>query len=105
MPALSEHMNVYTTAIAVLEAKGFYIWYNRKQDSFCAQRDGWDFWADNPISLLGLVAIFEYKNPSEFTHRWWETTGSIRYPDVPETAPEYTAVYDKPRCESEDKWG
>jgi len=93
MPALSEHVNVYTTAIAVLENKGFSIWYDRKQDAYCAQRDGWDFWADNPVSLLGLAAIFEYKNPSEYTSRWWETEGTIRYPNVPEDAPEYTPVY------------
>lgn len=93
MPALSEHVNVYTTAIAVLEQKGFSIWYDRKNDTFCAQRDGWDFWADNPVSLLGLIAIFEYKNPSDYTSRWWETQGSIRYPNVPETPPEYTPAY------------
>ncbi|GGN44054.1 hypothetical protein FHR83_008008 [Actinoplanes campanulatus] len=93
MPALSEHMNVYTTAIAVLENKGFSIWYDRERDTFCAERDGWDFWADNPISLLGLAAIFEYKKPSEYTNRWWETEGGIRYPNVPETAPEYTPAY------------
>ena len=92
MPALSEHVNVYTTAIAVLEQKGFSIWYDKRRDSFCAQRDGWDFWADNPVSLLGLAAIFEHQNPSEYTSRWWETEGSMRYPDLPETAPEYIPV-------------
>jgi hypothetical protein len=101
MPALSEHVNVYTTAIAVLEHKGFSIWYDRKHDTFCAQRGGWDFWADNPVSLLGLAAIFEYKNPSDYTSRWWETEGSIRYPNVPETAPEYTPVYGGFRDEDE----
>jgi hypothetical protein len=93
VPALSEHVNVYTTAIAVLENKGFSVWYNRKQDAYCAQRDGWDFWADNPVSLLGLAAIFEFKKPIEFASRWWETEGTIRYPHVPEIAPEYTPVY------------
>ncbi|BCJ47460.1 hypothetical protein GCM10010168_18180 [Actinoplanes ianthinogenes] len=99
MPALSEHLNVFTTAIAVLENKGFSVWYDREKDTFCAERDGWDFWAYSPISLLGLVAIFEFKDPSEFAVRWWETEGSIRYPDVPETAPEYTPIYHRPRPE------
>lgn len=76
MPALSEHVNVYTTAIAVLEHKGFSVWYDRKQDAYCAQRDGWDFWAENPVSLLGLAAIFEYKKPSEYTSR----CGRLRVP-------------------------
>jgi hypothetical protein len=101
VPALSEHVNVYTTAIAVLERKGFSIWYDRERDTFCAQRGGWDFWADNPVSLLGLAAIFEYKNPSEYTIRWWETEGSIRYPNVPETAPEYTPAYGRVGAENE----
>ena len=101
MPALSEHVNVYTTAIAVLERKGFSVWYEREQDTFFAQRDGWDFAADNPVSLLGLVTIFEYKNPSEYTSRWWEIEGSIRYPDVPETAPAYIPAYGRARNEDE----
>ncbi|WP_430792012.1 hypothetical protein [Actinoplanes sp. G11-F43] len=97
MPTLSEHVNVYTTAIAVLEQKGFSVWYDRGRDTFCAQRDGWDFWADNPISLLGLVAVFEHKNPTEFVSNWWVTEGSVRYPDVPETAPDYIPVRAGPR--------
>lgn len=84
MPALSEHVNVYTTALAVLEHKGFTIWYDRERDTFRAERDGWEFWADNPISLLGLTTIFEHRNPTEYTDRWWETEGTIRYPHVPE---------------------
>lgn len=70
MAALSEHINVYTTAIAVLEDKR-------------------------------LVAIFEYKNPSEYISSWWETEGSIRYPNVPDNAPEYTPVYARFRHQSE----
>lgn len=101
MAALSEHINVYTTAIAVLEDKRFSIWHDRETDTFCAQRDGWDFRADNPVSLLGLVAIFEYKNPSEYISSWWETEGSIRYPNVPDNAPEYTPVYARFRHQSE----
>lgn len=60
-------------AITVLENKRFSIWYDR----------------------------FEYKNPGEYISSWWETEGSIRYPNVPDNAPEYTPVYARFRHQSE----
>lgn len=67
MAALGEHSNVYSTALDLLRLKGFTVWYEEGSSSFWCQREGWDFCSDSPCGLLGLVAIFEHKNPSKYT--------------------------------------
>lgn len=62
MPALSEYTNVYNTALNILDKKGFSTWYDDEIDMFCAEKDGWDFMAESPCALLGVVSIYEYKN-------------------------------------------
>ena len=84
MPALSEYVNVYNSALKVLEDKGFQVWMNKKTDMFCAARDGWDFMAENPISLLGLVAIFEHHSPDTYKEYWWKSHGSLDYESLPD---------------------
>ena len=96
MPALSEYANVYDTALAVLEQKGYLVWKNEKVDMFCAQRQGWDFIADNPVSLLGLVAIYEHKNPEAYVEYWWKTEPAQGLLSLPTTAPEYVPVWQQP---------
>jgi hypothetical protein len=96
MPALSEYANVFDTALAVLEQKGFSVWRDEKTDMFCAQRKGWDFMADNPISLLGLVAIYEHKNPEAYVEYWWKTEPAQSSQSIPTTAPEYVPVWHRP---------
>lgn len=95
MPALGEYANVYDTAIAVLEQKGFAVWHNETAEMFCAQRDGWDFTADSPISLLGLVAIYEHKDPPTYTEYWWKTQPERRSTDLPTTPPDYVPVWER----------
>jgi hypothetical protein len=92
MPALSEYANVYDTALAVLEQKGFSVWKNEKTDLFYAQREGWDFVAENPISLLGLVAIYEHKKPEAYCEYWWKTASAQGSQSLPTIAPEYVSV-------------
>ena len=70
MPALSEHSNVYNTALVILRQKGFQLWQD-EHEQYWAERDGWDFCAESPTSLLGLVAIFEHSAPKEPTEYWW----------------------------------
>ena len=35
----------------------------KKEKILCRKKDGWDFVANSPCALLGLIAIYEYKNP------------------------------------------
>lgn len=89
MPALTDYANVSATAVAVLRAKGFQVWFDDETKSCCAERDGWDFFSDNPVGLLGLVAIFEHVKPIEFSEYWWRLSRNV---DVPTQPLPYTSV-------------
>ena len=95
MPALSEYANVFDTAVAVLERKGYQVWVSPRTDLVWAQRDGWDFAAETPIALLGLVAIYEHTRPAGYTEYWWRTEPERRYADLPTTPPDYHPVTDR----------
>ncbi|MFO0550973.1 MAG: hypothetical protein U0271_21460 [Polyangiaceae bacterium] len=97
MPALSEYSNVYNTALLVLRAKGFQLWYDEKQARYWAEKDGWDFSADSPCALLGLVAILEFTAPSEFREYWWRLRGEDLYGNLPTEPVDYTPVFTRVR--------
>lgn len=40
-----------------------------------AEKDGFYFCADNPIELLGLVAVRDHMKPAEDVSYWWRTDG------------------------------
>ena len=65
MPTLSEYTNVYNSALQLLRKKGFQVWIDKPLQLFCAERDGWDFMAESPVGLLGLVAMYECLEPAE----------------------------------------
>jgi hypothetical protein len=92
VPALSEYPNVWDTAIAVLEQKGYAVWHDRDSDMFGAEREGWDFLADSPIALLGLVAIYEHKHPDTYTEYWWRTQPTHTSLALPSAPPPYTPI-------------
>ena len=94
MPSLSEYRNVDNTALNVLKQKGFNIWYDEDAALFCAEKNGWDFMADSPCGLLGIVTIYEWKNPKSYHEYWWK----IDKPDLVNTlskeVPQYKSVCD-----------
>lgn len=95
MPALGEYPNVYNSALAVLSSKGFQVWFDEKADMYCAEKDGWDFMADNPISLLGLVAIFEHARPTAYKEYWWRQATDLEYHKLPRQPRPYVPVTSK----------
>ena len=96
MPALGEYSNVYNTALLILQQKGFRTWYDEQTSLYGCERGGWDFLADSPTGLLGLVAIFEFKEPKEFREYWWREEGPDLYRALPKAAPDYTPVWRRP---------
>jgi hypothetical protein len=48
MSDLSAYLNVYNTALVVLERKGSSLYYDKSHDWWFAEKDGWEFLADNP---------------------------------------------------------
>lgn len=87
MASLSEHSNVYNTALLILKRKGFQLWYDANTTDYCAERQGWSFRSPSPCGLLGLVAIFEERKPTGFAEYWWREEGAEIYRNLP-THPE-----------------
>jgi hypothetical protein len=92
VPTISEFPNVYDSALDLLEKKGFQLWFDEKSDLFFAERNGWDFAAENPISLLGLVAIFEAEEPSQFHECWWRRKGIEPRAQLPKVPVPYDSI-------------
>jgi len=93
MPALAEYSNVYNSALLILRNKGFQVWLDESTGLYCAEKDGWDFQADTPCGLLGVVAIFEYKQPSEYREYWWREEGQDIYSNLPRQPQAYKPVW------------
>lgn len=70
MSALGEAGNVQNTALSILSQKGYQIWQDESGE-YGAEKNGWDFYANSPIGLLGLIAIYEFKQPSQYIRDWW----------------------------------
>ena len=95
MPALSEYTNVYNTVILILQKKGYQTWYDEQADLYCAEKDGWDFTADTPCGLLGVVGIYEFKQPEEYEEYWWREEGPDLYHQLPRQPRAYRSVSEK----------
>lgn len=95
MPALSEYSNVHNTAILILRKKGYQAWYDEQAELYCAEMNGWDFWADTPCGLLGLVAIYEFKQPAEYSEYWWREEGPDLYNQLPKRPTTYRSVSER----------
>ena len=92
MPALSSYLNVYNSALVILRDKGFKVWTTQDEGTWYAERNGWDFMADDPIALLGLIAIFEYHNPQTHSEYWWKIDSPCLVDSIPTIAPFYKPV-------------
>jgi hypothetical protein len=95
MPALSEYTNVYGTALAIIQDKGFRTWFDSSTNVFCAERDGWDFQSPSPCALLGLIAIFEFQSPPRWKEYWWRTDVQVDHRKLPLAKPTYQPVWQK----------
>jgi hypothetical protein len=93
MPALATYTNVLNTALVILQRKGFRVWSDNDETNWFAERDGWDFQADDPIQLLGLIGIFEFQKPAEYREYWWQLQEPYLIENVPKQAPDYIPVY------------
>ena len=78
MPALSSHLNVFNTAILIIMDKGYRYWVNDDETYYYAEKEVWDFMADDPIQLLGLISIYESQNPKKYEDYWWRRNQGFR---------------------------
>lgn len=68
---LTDHYHNYPLMIKIATDKGYYLWVD-KSGSFWAEKEGWDFVSDNLAGLLGIIFIYEYKNPKIYKDGWWK---------------------------------
>lgn len=97
MPALAEYANVQNTALLILQTKGFQCWFQESNETYCAERDGWDFMADSPLGLLGLIAIYEFKQPTSCPEYWWREEGAWLLDSLPRSPKPYTPIWARKR--------
>jgi hypothetical protein len=78
--------NVWNTCLLIIRKRGYRLYLlgdpdERGSTSKCtwnAEKDGMKFRADNPIELLGLIAIQEHHGASIDAPYWWRVDG----PDI-----------------------
>ncbi|ATQ74008.1 hypothetical protein CR152_05350 [Massilia violaceinigra] len=81
---LGSHFNVYNTCLLILRDRGFKMHVQGEMDGegcyptdalWIAEKDGFRFMGDNPIELLGLVAIYDEVQPAADLPYWWRKEG------------------------------
>lgn len=68
---LSDSYEDFPVIFQTILAKGYQVWMD-DIGGFWAEKNGWDFVSDNPAGLLGMIVIYETKQPDSFQPRWWE---------------------------------
>lgn len=96
MPSLSAYRNVFGAAHEALRRKGFQVW--KDGELFWCEKDGWDFCADDPMQLLGLVSLFELVAPEQYEEYWWRLAYEHEIPTAPQP---YESVIFRKRSPSE----
>ena len=79
MASLSNAGNVSNTCLLILRKRGYELWTEGDSENanpftdifWFAKKGGYDFVANSPLELLGLVAIFEFKNPQNPPEDYW----------------------------------
>jgi|SRR3954468_24670085 len=84
---LASHANVWNTCLLILREQGFELEVSGELTpdgcypttcQWTARKGGFYYCGDNPIELLGLVAIHDYVHPTADKPYWWQIKG----PDV-----------------------
>lgn len=62
---MTDHPNLYNKALTIIKHKGYklFLWPSPEADTslgtFIASKDNRDFFADDPLRLLGMITIWE----------------------------------------------
>jgi hypothetical protein len=92
---LASHSNVYNACLLILRRRGFALRVagERTPDGcyppnalWIAEKDGFSFCGDNPIELLGLVAVYDHMQPEEDRSYWWRLEGPDLWTELMEAA-------------------
>ncbi len=82
---LSANYNTYNTCLRIISGRGFNLKIEGEitEDGcyptdvlWIAEKDVFEFRADNPVELLGLIAIYDHLCPAKDTSYWWHVDGA-----------------------------
>lgn len=82
---LASNANVHNTCLRILRSRGFSLEVSGEPEpdgsypvscNWIARKGDFYFCGDNPIELLGLVAIYDHVQPQEDRSYWWVVEGS-----------------------------
>jgi hypothetical protein len=89
--SLGSNGNVRNTCLRILRNRGYEIKVEGELSEdgcfptdalWIAEKDNFRFMGDNPIELLGLVAIYDYIQPSKDVPYWWRVDGTDIWSEV-----------------------
>lgn len=92
---LASHANVFNSCLLILRKRGFVLRVIGEmtpdgcyppQACWIAEKGGFYFCADNPIELLGLVAVHDHVRPEEDRPYWWRIEGPDVWTELMEAA-------------------
>ena len=77
---LFSYPNVWNTCLLIIRDLGYRLYLTGTDPTLAscawnAERDGIKLRGDNPIELLGLVAIHEHIKPNDDVSYWWRIDG------------------------------
>lgn len=84
---LASNANVFNTCLRILRSRGYALEVSGEAEPdgsypidchWIARKGDFYFCGDNPIELLGLVAVYDHVQPPEARSYWWAVEG----PDV-----------------------
>lgn len=90
---LTSHFNVWNTCLHILRVRGFALRVDggllpdgsyRPDATWIAEKDGFYFSADNPIELIGLVAVYDHVRPKKDVPYWWQANCPDLYGELME---------------------
>jgi hypothetical protein len=93
--SLGSHANAYNTCLRILRARGFALRVEGEMTAdgcyptdalWVAEKEGFSFLGDNPIELLGLVAVYDHVRPTEPRPYWWSVDGPDIWGELMEAA-------------------
>src|SRR6187455_409201 len=77
--SLYAHANVENTCLRILSSKGYTLKVYDDGDGYLyeAQNGDYNFLAHDPIALLGLIAIYDFKGQPQAAPQsyWWTVKG------------------------------
>jgi hypothetical protein len=90
MSPLYAHANVENTCLRILREKGYSLKVYEDGDGYLyeAQNGQYDFLAHDPIALLGLIAIYDFKGQPDAAPQpyWWVVKGDNIRNELQDTA-------------------